>query len=659
MTQIAVALGSHPKMGVILAAANRRAVELGKPWHVVYVETPTHVLRDDDHKQAILRYVTRAEEMGAHIHRVEADKVADGLASFVDSLGAESLELYVGRTTSSTRGSLYRQSMYEQLRSRLPSNVVIHAIALSGRSPSSDMRIDIFRMRAVKLRHMGYAVLSVFLAYLFTEALRATMSVAEFTSASYNTNVIFMLPPVIMALRYGLIPGLTASLCSFLTLNYFYIYPIYQLDVTDYQDMVNLVLFLASTVLMALLGSYSFAYTESIQRRERRVQTLFAINDVISQSSSRSEALAYIHRTITKLLEMDAAILLPPMMNPDTLEMAYPKEQDMLNSYDWDAIKDCWKHLRTTGCGTPRFTLSPWRFEPMITGQDRFGVLGIKLPPKCDIDASFGQLVAALADQAASVLQRIELSKEVEDKRVSEEREKLRSMLLSSVSHDLKTPLASIIGSLSVYHGMFDSLPEDKKRELTETALDEAHRLDSFITNILDMTRIESGQVQFKKELVEPGEVVKRVMKRLKQRLRHHQVEVNMAGINLQIEADPMMLEQVLMNVVDNAAKYTPAKSQISLSYVIEDDHVQIIVRDTGPGIPENKLEHIFDKYERLRERDSRVAGTGLGLAIVKAIMEAQGGWIKASNHPQGGAIFTLGFPDYQLQEETLEAACH
>ncbi len=223
-------------------------------------------------------------------------------------------------------------------------------------------------------------------------------------------------------------------------------------------------------------------------------------------------------------------------------------------------------------------------------------------------------------------------------------------MLLSSVSHDLKTPLASIIGSLSVYHGMFDSLPDKQKRELTETALDEAQRLDSFITNILDMTRIESGHVQFKSEWVDVHPVLRRVVRRLQQRLRNHNMVLPDADA-AEVRTDPILLEQILQNLIDNAAKYTPEGSDITVAYSNDGDDYRIHIRDNGPGIPEEKLESIFDKYARLQQTDSKVAGTGLGLAIVKAIMEEQGGQISVRNQDGGGAEFTLHFPEYRQTE--------
>ena len=653
MTHIVVALGSHANEGVLLNAAARRAKELGVPWHVVYVQTPTHSLRGDEHQQMILRWFTTAEEKGAITHRVEAKQVIYGLLDYLKSYDKKSVELFMGKPVAGLSTAFFQRPLSVRLFPHLPASVSIRAIPLSGRA-TSDLRADILRIRSVKPRHILYALLSVLIAFIATELLRATMSVAEFSASSYNTNIIFVLPPIIISLRFGLVAGLVAALTGFFTLNYFYIHPIHKLDVVDYQGIINAGLFVSTAVIMALLGSYSHAYADSIRRRERRTQALFAINEVASQSRSRQEALVNIHQKITHLMEMQAIILLPSSLNPNTIEAAYPQQPDLLTEAEWEAAHDSWEQVHTNGFGSPRFTRCVWRFEPMITGQDRFGVLGIKIPPKADIDATFGQLLAALADQVGIALHRIELSRELEDKRISEERERLRAMLLSSVSHDLKTPLASIIGSLSVYHGMFHTLPEKQKRELTETALDEAQRLDSFITNILDMTRIESGQVQFRREWSDPYAIVRRVCKRLQVRLQHNPLYITPPEAPCEVEADEMMTEQVLQNILDNATKYTPQGTEIHIYFEARPEGMCLIVRDTGRGIPTDKLESIFDKYERIRQRDQKIAGTGLGLAIARAVMEAQSGKITADNHIDGGAMFTLVFSSYRYQSTPL-----
>ena len=229
-------------------------------------------------------------------------------------------------------------------------------------------------------------------------------------------------------------------------------------------------------------------------------------------------------------------------------------------------------------------------------------------------------------------------------------------MLLSSVSHDLKTPLASIIGSLSVHQNMFAALPEEQRQELLANALDEAYRLDSFITNILDMTRLESKQVKFRKEWIPPQDILRHVEKRMKERLRFHKLNIHYdTMMNVELCADVMMTEQVIQNLLDNAGKYTPFGTAIDVTLEQAGPDLVIRIRDYGPGIPDDSIEKIFDKYTRLKKRDAKIAGTGLGLAIARTIMHEQCGDIIVANHPDGGAIFNVIVRNWRKKEDNKE----
>lgn len=291
----------------------------------------------------------------------------------------------------------------------------------------------------------------------------------------------------------------------------------------------------------------------------------------------------------------------------------------------------------------------------MISPAGEVGVLGVKPRGKTKLDAWFGQLITAIADQTSTVLQHIGLERSMEEARLSEEREKLRALLLSSVSHDFKTPLAGIIGALSVHRSLGKRLSEQKRDELIETAIEEAQRLDNFITNILDMTRLESGNIQFRKEWHNVKSMIEHVTERMQNRCKQHMVVVEPCPPGIEVCLDIMMTEQVIQNLIDNACKYTAAGSRIEIACRIDaDDGFLFEIRDNGAGIPTAELELIFNKYSRLHKKDSQVAGTGLGLAIARSVMKSQGGWITAANHSEGGAVFTLCLPEWR-QSNAIE----
>lgn len=227
------------------------------------------------------------------------------------------------------------------------------------------------------------------------------------------------------------------------------------------------------------------------------------------------------------------------------------------------------------------------------------------------------------------------------------ERERVHRQMLSSVSHDLKTPLASIIGSLEVYSRMKDKLPVAKQAALIGVALQEAYRLDTFITNILDMARLENNVIKPKHEAVEIGPMLRNCIIRMDHHLQGKTVDVHAASGPLEVETDAVLLSRAVCLVIDNAAKYSNAvQALLRIEFGRGDDGMGYIrVRDNGPGIPETQIEAIFCKYTRLSREDQQNAGTGLGLAIAREIMRLLGGRIIAQNHPEGGVLMTLAFP--------------
>ncbi len=400
------------------------------------------------------------------------------------------------------------------------------------------------------------------------------------------------------------------------------------------------------TGLMTLFSNITGKQARETERRERSAQILFTLYRVASETHSREQAIETLQRELERSLGINVAFFLPAILNQDRIDFIFPVGLELADA-DRKALNDCWDGITSPGHSVSG---ADWRFEPMISTAGRVGVIGIKPLGNSKLDGALKQLLHDIANQTAIILQHIELKRSMQETRVHEEREKLRAMLLSSVSHDFKTPLAGIIGALSVYRSLNQQLSQAKRDKLIETAIDEAQRLDNFITNILDMTRLESGSVKFRKEWYEVAGMIENVVRRMHMRCREHTLKIYPAPAGVEVAMDLLMTEQALQNIIDNACKYTAHGTLIELRSIVEKGKGFLLeVRDHGPGIPEEKLGAIFDKYTRLQKKDSQVAGTGLGLAIAKAIMEAQGGWVSAATHPEGGALFTLCLPEWRI----------
>jgi two-component system sensor histidine kinase KdpD len=256
------------------------------------------------------------------------------------------------------------------------------------------------------------------------------------------------------------------------------------------------------------------------------------------------------------------------------------------------------------------------------------------------------RLLDALCDQAAVAIERISLARGLDEARVLAETERLRGALLTSISHDLRTPLASILGAVSSLRSFPERYGAVEREELLTTLQEEAERLNRFVANLLDMTRIESGAIELKLELIDVAEIVGSALQRAGNVLAGHRVEVAIqAGLPM-LHLDAVLFEQVLFNLLDNAAKYSPADSRIDIRASRDGELVEIEVVDEGPGIPPTDFERIFDKFYRVHAQDRRRAGTGLGLAICRGFVEALGGWIVARNRrDRSGAVLMIRMP--------------
>jgi two-component system sensor histidine kinase KdpD len=294
----------------------------------------------------------------------------------------------------------------------------------------------------------------------------------------------------------------------------------------------------------------------------------------------------------------------------------------------------------------------------MRTGRGAVGVIGIDSDkPGPWLTPDQRRLLDALADQGALAIERVQLVEDMEHVQRTAETERLRAALLTSISHDLKTPLASVLGSAGTLRDFGDKLTDSEKVELLSTVIEESERLNRFIANLLDMTRLESGAVTPKLAPHDLSEIIGSTLQRASKILRNHPVRLDLASDIPMVSLDPVLFEQVLFNLLDNAAKYTAPGTTVSIRTWRDRDSVVLQVIDEGEGIPQGDLEHIFDKFYRVQKTDQVRPGTGLGLAISRGFVEAMNGTIVAANRPdRWGAVFTITLPISREQADEVAA---
>jgi two-component system sensor histidine kinase KdpD len=342
-------------------------------------------------------------------------------------------------------------------------------------------------------------------------------------------------------------------------------------------------------------------------------------------------------------------VMLLPEGDGIAVRAGYPPE-DLLDDADLAAARWSWDHDRPAGRGADTLPGGKRLFMPLRTGRGAVAVLGIERDaPGPLLTPDEQRLLDALSDQAAVAIERIKLVADVDSARILAETERLRSALLTSISHDLRTPLAAILGavtSLRSYGGLYS---DTERAELATTIQEEAERLNRFVNNLLDMTRLEAGALEPNLALIDVGEIVGTALRRAAKVLEHHKVAVELASDLPMLSVDFVLFEQVLFNLLDNAAKYAPPGSTVTVRGWRQSGNVAIEILDEGGGIPADEIGRVFEKFYRIARADRQRAGTGLGLAISRGFVEAMGGTITVANRAdRSGAIFTIILPEPQ-----------
>jgi two-component system sensor histidine kinase KdpD len=339
-------------------------------------------------------------------------------------------------------------------------------------------------------------------------------------------------------------------------------------------------------------------------------------------------------------------VLLLPQNGALTVMAGYPPE-DQLDQADLAAANWAWANDRPAGRGADTLPGARRLFLPMRTGRGLIGAIGIdsnKTGPLFTPDQR--RLLDALVDQGALAIERVLLVEDMDRVKRTVESDRLRGALLTSISHDLKTPLASVLGSASTLRDLGDGLGDAEKRDLLATVIDESERLNRFIANLLDMTKLESGAIVPNTARHDVGEIVGSALRRAGKILVHHKVQLELAADLPMLELDAVLFEQVIFNLLDNAAKYAPADTTISIHAARDKDAILLQIVDEGSGIPPAELDSVFDKFYRVEKGDHVRPGTGLGLAISRGFVEAMHGAISAANRTdRSGAVLTIRLP--------------
>ncbi|QDQ28893.1 DUF4118 domain-containing protein [Chitinimonas arctica] len=632
--RLMVCVGMGASGEKLIRAAARLAARLQADWIAVYVETPALQRLPAQRRAGVLETLKLAEELGAETVTLAGSDAADILAGYARSRNAG--KLVIGHRLRPG----WRRKLLPGLADRLAERAVDLDLYLVGSDEAMPLPQRGAPVRLQRPDWRSYAWTTVYVAV--TTAL-ATPLLAVFDLA--NVVMVFLLAVVWAALRYGRGPGAWAALAAVLSFDFFFVPPRFTFAVGDTQYVFTFAMMLGVALVIGQLAAKLRFEADVARRREQRADALAGLARELSGALTTEQIVGLALSRLTGLFQAHCALLLP-----DSHERVRPMSVDPSAETAPGAMPvDCeiaqWVYDRQTaaGKGTHTLSASPAHYLPLKAPMRTRGVLALQAADPALLDEPEDRrLLEACAAQIALALERVHFVEVAQDALVSMEGERLRNGLLTAVSHDLRTPLTALVGLADTlgHAGLSDAT----RRELVLAVGEKAKGMAELVEKLLDMARLQAGAVELRRGWHSLEEVLGSARRQLDTVLSRHRVLSRLPPELPLCEFDPVLLERVLVNLLENAAKYTPPGSEICILAQHGNGRLRVSVDDDGPGLPGGREERLFDKFER-GESESASPGVGLGLAICRAIVEAHGGRILAENRAEGGARFTFTLP--------------
>lgn len=626
---ILVCVGSSPMSARLVRATRRMAAGAQAKWIALHIELQGSGPLTPEERERIDRHLRLAEELGGRVDSVAGGTFAEAVLNYARQHHVT--RIVVGKPRSSRWQELWRGSyVYDLIRGCGEIDVYV----ISGDEESPPARRAVRAARPLSWIPYLWSIATVAACTLICFALDPWL-------APTNLAMVYLAGVVWVSLTWGRGPSLVATLLGILVFDLSFIPPYGALLVSDSQYLVTFAVMLGTGWIISALASRVRTQTMLARAREQRTAALLALSKELVELPTHASVAQAAARILGDSLDADVGILLPD------------KEGNLTNAAsdtsfgmtkDQGVARWVFAHRRPGGAGTDTLPGTESTYLPLVVQEQSLGVLAIR--PRGEqtiLDPRRRQLLDAFALQIAGALERCDLAARGEEIRLQMETEKLKNSLLSAVSHDLRTPLATITGAASVIAESTNSLLAETRKELAESILDESDRLHRLVANLLDMTRIQAGVIQPRREWQPIEEVVGIVLERMARQLRGHSIQIEFKEDLPAVPIDGLLIQQVLVNLLDNAVKFSPLGTTIELRAECSGAFLRFDVADRGPGLPPEEAARIFDKF--YRGKGSTVAGTGIGLAICKAIVELHGGTLTVENRADGGSLFRFTLP--------------
>ncbi|MDB4995861.1 MAG: kdpD, partial [Myxococcaceae bacterium] len=635
--RILVCVSPSPFSARLIRAA-RRMAGVKAPLLAVYVETPLSQLsaRASEQLEANLKL---ADVLGAETVRLIGGSASDETLRFARMRNVT--RIVVGKPTHPRWRDVVRGSFLEEL---VRASGDIDIAVISGDVDQGQPRPA--SAPATKEARAEQAEPARARPYLLATAVVAVFSVIARLGVPFlelaDLVMIYLVGILVVSTRVGYGPSLFAAVLSVLAFDFLCVPPFMTFAVADFRHIITFAVMLLVALVLTTLTNRLRLHGVAASERERRTHALYAFGRDLATSRDPMKLGASAVRHIEEVFPVRATVLL---VEPDGKLRALAAPHHAIESKEMSVAQWVFDRRQPAGIGTHTLPASKGLYLPLVAsrGGVAVGVLGVEPLSGAAFLQEQRALLETFANQSAVAIERAVLAEEAAHARLNAESEQIRNALLSSVSHDLRTPLSGIIGAASTL--LEDSARFDAgERDLLATIHEEARRLNRLVTNLLEVTKLESGHLELKREWQPVEEVLGAALNRLDEPLRGRDVKTDVpAGLPM-IAIDGVLMEQVFMNLIENALKYTPDGSPITVDVRHESDTIVVCISDTGPGLAAGEEEHIFDKFYRAGDRGQK-GGSGLGLTISRGIVKAHGGRIWAENRPGGGAVFRFTIP--------------
>jgi two-component system, OmpR family, sensor histidine kinase KdpD len=630
---LVVCISESPHAPHVLRRAQAIAMARHLHWIAVYVETPRYFRLPANERDRVAQTLRLAEDLGAEVVRLPGDNVADPLMDFARAHNASAV--IVGKPPRSGNLRLLTRSVFQTI---IDSSGSLDVYVITGEA-QAPRRPTGAGPQVWRFRFWPYAISTVIVA-----AVGVLVWLLRAYFPAPNLSILFLTAVLISAVRWGLGVSIYTAVLSILLYDFFFVTPVVAWTSPRPQDLLALVEFLAVAVITSKLTAQVRAQVDAAKQREMRTAALYALSHQLAQAGGIEGILEAVVSQVSLILGVRSVVLLPA--GHELVVRATHPRSVVLKDRDSTAAESVWRQKQDRRNDGLPLHPAEWLFLPLKTAHGSVGVLGVSFAPGRGSVFDERRLLEALAGQAAVAIERANLVQDMAQARLFAETERLRTALLSSISHDLRTPLASIKGAVSSLRNYGAAYDETIREELLKTVEDEAERLDRFVANLLSMTRLESGALRLKRSLAEPKDLIGAALTRVAGRLEQRNLVIEVDPGCPPVNVDFVLMEQVFFNVLDNAIKYSDPGSQILMQAQKQDDRVRFAVADEGIGVKKADLERIFDKFYRVNEGDAHGAGTGLGLSICRGIVDAHGGRIVAQLPAAGpGLVVTIELP--------------